>query len=110
MSFTVEANVGGFIEPPAAFDLDGLEGRDFQAAEEILLHVPNTVLDPPFFISLPDITGHGLEPVMSGKVQVAWIEQGLLTAGMAHDAHLQIVDHDLEGRSAKELQGMAVAA
>ena len=97
MGFAVNAEVGGFIEPSAAFDLDRLEGRDFQPAEEILFHVPDTVLDSSFLISLTDITGYGFEAVMSGKIHVAWIEQGLFTERMAHHSHLQIIDHDSEG-------------
>jgi hypothetical protein len=29
---------------------------------------------------------------MSGKIHVAWIEQGLFTERMAHHSHLQIID------------------
>src|SRR4051794_13003955 len=109
MSFTVDANVGGFIEPAPACDLNRLEGRDFQAAEEILLHVADTILNPPFFISFPDRTCHGLEAVMSGKVQITGIKLGALSEGMMEDAHLQVVDHDLAGNQTEELQRVTVA-
>ena len=97
MGFAVNADVGSFIEPSTAFNLDRLEGRDFQAAQEVLFHVADTILHPSFLISLADITGHGFEAVMRCKIQVAWIEQGLFTERMAHHSHLQIIDHDFEG-------------
>src|SRR5947209_2736015 len=97
MGLAVNADVGGLIKPSAAFNLDRLERRDFQAAEEILFHVPDTVLDPSFLISLADIAGHWFEAVMRCKIQVAWIEEGLFTERMAHHSHFQIIDHDFEG-------------
>src|SRR5260370_33227586 len=74
MGFTVDANVGRFVEPSAALDLNGFEGGDFQAGQEILLYVPHTVFNPPFFISLPDITGDWVEPMVSGKIQIPRVE------------------------------------
>ena len=83
MGFAMDSDIGRFIQPATAFNLDGLKGADFQTAEQVLFYVANAVFNAPLFVTFADVAGHWFKPVMSGKIQVARIEQRLFTTGMA---------------------------
>ena len=89
--------------------VEGRKGRDFQSVKEVLFDVANAVFDPALFVAFTNIAGHGLEAIMSGKVQVTGIEERFLTGGVAHDPDLKIVDHNFLRDAAKELEDSAMA-
>ena len=108
LGFAVNAKVGDGVAPLDRRGIDRVEGRQFEPAQEVLLHVTHAVLDAAFLVCLANIACHGFKAVMGGKVQVAGIELGLLSGGMAQDGNLQVVDHHLAGNAAKELESMSM--
>ena len=99
--FAVEADVGYLLHPTARLSIECCQRADFHAAQEVLLDVTDGVLHAPFFVAPPDITGHRLEAVVSGKIQVARIKSGSLAGDALQHSALQIVVHGAPSASAK---------
>src|SRR5205807_6920118 len=104
------AGVGDGSAPLDCGGIDGGEGGDVQAVEEIFLYIAHAVFHPPFFVCLAHIAGDGLEAVVSCQVQVAWMKEGLFPRGMAQHADLQVVDDDLFAGALKKFEGVPVTA
>lgn len=106
----VETHVGDGVEPVTGSGMDGGEAGDFQAVEEVLLHIADARFDAALRVCAFDVTRHGQEAVVGGEVQVTGMELGALAQGMLEDADLEVVDHyPPGGNRAEELEGMAVA-
>ncbi len=83
-------------------------GRQFQAAQEVLLDELDAVLDAPFFIGFLHAAGADFEAVMVGEVQVTRVELGRLAQWMTQDGRLTVVDHDAFGQARKKLESVLV--
>ena len=67
----MEADVGDGVPPLDGGGIDGGEGRDVQAAEEVLLHVTHAVFDAAFFVAFAHVAGDRFKAVVGGQIQVA---------------------------------------
>src|SRR5208282_1059932 len=109
VSLAVNAHIGHGVHPLTPGRVEGAEGGDVQAVEKVLLHLAHAVFNAALFVAFSDLAGDRGEAVMGGKIQVAWVKTRWQARGMLQHTGLQIINHDLSGGAAKELQRVAVS-
>ena len=79
----MDSDVSDLLHPAARLGIECFQRADLQTIEEVLLDVTDRVLDAPLFVSPPDITGHRLEAVVCGKIQITRIKDRSANRGGA---------------------------
>ena len=74
------------------------------------MNVADGVFNPSFFIAARHIARHRFEAVMGGKVQVVRIKAWGFPGAPLEYGGFEIVVHDPTGRSAEELERVAVGS
>ena len=108
MGLAMNAHVGHRVHPLAGSRVEGAKRGDVQAVEEVLLRIPHSVLHAALFVTFSDLAGDRLKAIMGGKIQVAGIKTRGQARGMLQHPGLKIINHDLSGGAAEELQRVAV--
>ena len=88
-------DVGHGVEPMTRGGIKGRQIDQFESAQEVLLHIPDGVLDPPLLVGLLWATSLDLEPVVLGEIKVARVEAGWPPRRMLQHRYLTVIDHHL---------------
>src|ERR1700726_1502136 len=89
----MDSDVSDLLHPAARLGIECFQRADLQTIEEVLLNVPDRVFNAPLFVSPPDITGHWLEAVVCGKIQITRIKNRSVTGEPLEDSRLKIIMH-----------------
>src|SRR5215471_16858943 len=105
----MDAHISHGVQPVAPGGIERGKRRQLQTGEKIFFHVPHTIFNAPFFISLFWRTGDRIEAVMSREIQIARIKMRWLACDMFQHAGFKVVDHHSGRRTTKKLQRMTMA-
>ena len=104
----VLAGVGDRVHPEPGRGVDGVQGAEFAARQEVAFDVTDGALDAALLVGRERVAGPRLAAVVAGEIEVTRIEDRGHAPLVFEDGDLAIVDDEFVGHAAKEEEGVAV--
>src|ERR1035437_2193662 len=87
----MDAYIGDALQPQHGGRIDGTEVGQFQAVQEVLFHIANSIFHPSLFPTCRNIASRNREAAVPGIVKIALVKNWRATGQMFDDAGLQIM-------------------